>query len=398
MRRLIILGSVAYLTIGFGHVVAGTVMESMVQSYGIQYADGGQLVMNQFLGLVAGMLLMPWLVGRFGYRRPLLCAFALLALAEASYALKPPWAAMLAVAPAAGIGLGLIEALVGAFVITAAKEKANVAMSRIEVFFSIGALLIPLVGAVLISAGIWQAGFAVNAILALATFAVWSRFWPKEAQDQAAASAVSAGDAEEKTGRVPGFWPIILSGCLFFFIYVGMEMSFTHYFPSLLVQQNGLSESAAALSLTVFWGAMTIGRLAAGPAADRWGGGAYLLAMCGLCLAAFAVMLVLNGAAALFGLSFAVGLAMSGMYSIALVFVNRALPGLTERTTSALMACGSMGGALLPKLTGIVFDASGSGSSKWLFMAMALLLLACIVFTVLADRRFKRDRVQRRAA
>ena len=55
MNRLIFLGCIAYLVVGLGQLVVGSVMEPMVHAYGIEYGDGGQLVMNQFLGVLFGI-------------------------------------------------------------------------------------------------------------------------------------------------------------------------------------------------------------------------------------------------------------------------------------------------------------------------------------------------------
>jgi FHS family glucose/mannose:H+ symporter-like MFS transporter len=78
---------------------------------------------------------------------------------------------------------------------------------------------------------------------------------------------------------------------------------------------------------------------------------------------------------------------MSGMFSIALVFANRAVPGITERTTSLLMAAGGIGGALMPKLTGWCLDRFQEEAARWLFAGFGLLLLLFMVWAAaLASR------------
>jgi len=131
MGRLVLLGCIAYLVVGIGQLVVGTVMEPMVEAYGIKYGDGGQLVMNQFLGGLVGILLTPWLIGRIGKKALLLGALGVMTAAEVVYAFQPSWGVMLAAAPFAGIGFGTTEALVGSFIIGSAMGNANVAMSRV---------------------------------------------------------------------------------------------------------------------------------------------------------------------------------------------------------------------------------------------------------------------------
>lgn len=385
MARLVFLGCIAYLVVGLGQLVVGTVMEPMVNAYGVQYGDGGQLVMHQFLGGLAGILLAPWLIARVGKKPVLLTALGVMAIAEAVYTFQPPWGWMLAVAPVAGFGFGTTEAVVGAFVIGAAAGNANVAMSRVEVFFGVGALLMPFAGAALISSGDWAAAFAVVGVLSVITLVVWLVMWPKILDRPGGHEADEAARLLPKQNR-SRVAMILISCAMFFAVYVGVEMSFVHYLPSLLVENNGLTESAAALSLSVFWGAMVLGRLVSGHAADRWGGAAYLLATCIAAAILFVLMGGLESVGATFALTFGAGLAMSGMFAIALVFSNRAAPGMTEKTTSLLMAFGGIGGALFPRLTGWYLDENGADATRWLFAGFAVVMLAVVIWAILAAK------------
>ncbi|WP_240548369.1 MFS transporter [Paenibacillus lignilyticus] len=393
MSRLVYLGCFAYLVVGLGQLVIGAIMEPMVHAYGVQYGDGGQLVMHQFLGGMAGILCAPWLIGKIGKKAVLLSAIGFMTVAEFLYTLLPPWWVMLTIAPFAGVGLGMTEAVVGSFIIGASGAKANTAMSRVETFFGVGALLIPFAGAALIEAGYWKLSFGIVGALAAVTFLLWSIWWPS-VLDQPAASAGGANDSgghEAHAGAAPKLTSrslVILAACaVFFIVYVGLEMSYIHYLPSLLVQTNGLVESSATLALSLFWGAMVIGRLVAGQIADKVGGSVYLIGTCIITAVLFILMTLFTGALPAFVLAFAVGLTMSGMFAIALVFANRATPGMTERTTSLLMACGGIGGALLPKGTGWFLDQHGPEAVRWLFAGTAALMLLVILWASLAARR-----------
>ena len=391
MGRLVLLGCIAYLVVGIGQLVVGTVMEPMVASYGIKYGDGGQLVMNQFLGGLIGIALAPWLMGKIGKKPLLLGALGIMAAAEFIYTLHPTWSVMLTTAPFAGFGFGTMEAVVGSFIIGSALGNANVAMSRVEIFFGVGALLMPFAGAALISGGYWDSAFGLVGGLAAVTLVAWLIFWPT-ILDRPIEHTVHS---EAGLRRMPhrGLALVVLAACsAFFAVYVGLEMSFVHYLPSLLVNQNGLSESTASLSLSLFWGALTIGRMVSGQAADRWGGGVYLLVTCVAAALIFTLLGGVGGTWSTFALTFLAGLAMSGMFAIALVFANRAVPGMTERTTSLLMAFGGIGGALMPKLTGWFLDENGEEATRWLFAGFAVLMLAIIVWALLSAKALGRAR------
>lgn len=387
MSRLVILGCVAYLAVGLGQLVVGTVMEPMVNAYGVQYGDGGQLVMNQFLGGMVGIMLAPWLIGRIGKKALLLSGLALMVVAQTIYVFQPSWEAMLITGPFAGLGFGTTEAVVGSFIIGAAVGNANVAMSRVEVFFGVGALLMPFAGAALIANGYWVAAFGVVGVTTAAALLLWYLFWPK-ILDRVGGHAADEAERDTPTGNRSRaqVWLVLGACAIFFAVYVGFEMSFIHYLPSLLVNNNGLSDSTAALSLSIFWGAMVIGRLVSGHAADRWGGGVYMLVTCIATAVFFILMVGLESVWATFVLTFCAGLAMSGMFAIALVFANRAAPGMTEKTTSLMMAFGGIGGALMPKLTGWFLDENGADATRWLFAGFAVVMLAVIVWALVAAK------------
>ncbi|UVI30530.1 MFS transporter [Paenibacillus spongiae] len=390
MTRLVFLGCIAYLVVGLGQLVIGAVMEPMIHAYGVQYSDGGQLVMHQFLGGMVGMLLTPWLIRKFGKKTVLLSVLGITIAAEAVYVMLPPWTVMLTIAPLAGFGLGTTESVVGSFIIGSTGKNANVAMSRVEVFFGVGALLMPFAGALLIANGYWRMTFGVVGLLAIGALLLWVFYWPslldKRPEDSSGSGSPAAAKPAVMSRR---YLPVLFAGIAFFALYVGLEMSFIHYLPSLLVASNGLSESSATLALSLFWGAMVLGRLVAGQIADRFGGVTYLLLMCAISTVTFGAMGLLTGAAETFILTFGTGLFMSGMFAIALVFTNRAIPGHTERTTSLLMAAGGIGGAVIPRATGWFMDDFGPDATRWLFTGCAVLLFLVMIFAAAAARRTK---------
>ena len=388
MRKLIWLGCLSYFVIGMAHVVMGAVLEPMTAHYGREYADGGQLVFNQFAGYLTGVLALPRIAVRLGKRKTLLSAFALLAAAETVYSLEPPWEWMLAAAPFAGCGFGIIEAIVGAMIIDYVEERKAAAMSRVEVFFGLGALFIPAVSGVLIAYRQWNAAFLAVAALSLAGLMLWRTFpFAKLDEKTAAMRQEEPGAPANYVGKERILLVLMV---FFFFIYVGLEMSDVHFLPSMQVDRLALSPSAAAFSITLFWAAMTFGRLFAGAAAEGFGYARYLIAGC---LGSFAALAGLVHAGRLwssYGSVLLLGLMMAGLFAIALVFANQLMPGKTSRTTSILIASGGIGGALIPKAAGWLMDALGTAATQWALAGLA----AALTLVVAAAHLFARRRAE----
>jgi FHS family glucose/mannose:H+ symporter-like MFS transporter len=391
VKKLLWIGCLSYLVIGIAHVVGGSVLEQLIAYYGVSYKDGGQWIMNQFLGFMVGVLLAPTLTARIGKRGAVLLAMGLLTLSEAAYSLLLPWGWMLAIAPIAGVGFGMTEAIVGAAIIDLVKGKAS-AMSRLETFFGIGALIIPVTVAFLIQEHIWQLSFPILSAMAGITFVLWltmsfgeldsqlglaARPATSGARERAASSHADAkaetsvgadggGSPEDATMSKPSrgvllgysgrLLPFLILCALFFLMYVGMEMSFSNYLPSILITRTEMGEAGAAASLSLFWGTIVLGRLFAGVIAEKVGYGRYLTISTLGAAIVFLLMTIttsLNWMLLLIALG---GLFFSGVFGIALVYANSLLPGMTERTTSLMVAFGGIGGALFPRMTGWLMD------------------------------------------
>ncbi|MUT67914.1 sugar MFS transporter [Paenibacillus sp. NEAU-GSW1] len=399
MRKLLWLGCLSYLVIGLAHVVGGAVLEQMMMKYGLSYKDGGQWIMNQFLGFLVGVLLAPTITSKAGKRGGVLIAIGILTISEAAYSLLPSWGLMLAIAPLAGFGFGMTEAVVGAMVIDmAAQDGKASAMSKVETFFGVGAFLMPTMAGLLIKYDIWQLSFPILSALSGITFILWltMSFGPLDdrigfhARVSAETAAGPQGKASVSSGLLgyqPKAFGFIVLAALFFMVYVGMEMSFSNYLPSILIERSDIAAGSAPAALSLFWGMMIVGRLFAGRLADRAGYARYLLvatagAVCvfiGLGAAgSLNVMLVLIGLSGLF---------FSGIFGIALVYATEKTPSMTERTTSLLVAFGGLGGAFFPRVTGWLMDRYGAGSTLWMISGSIVLMLALLLLMLMQGRR-----------
>ncbi|MFF2889878.1 MFS transporter [Paenibacillus sp. NPDC057967] len=402
MKKLLWMGCLSYLVIGIAHVVGGALLEQLIAHYGITYKDGGQWIMNQFIGFLFGVLLAPALTSRIGKRGAVLIAMALLTLSEAAYSLLLPWGWMLAFAPIAGIGFGMTEAIVGATIIDHMKGKAS-AMSRLETFFGIGALLIPITAAFLIQQHVWQLSFPILSAMAGITFVLWltmsfgslddslsppQRSVPGQGEERQQASVLKRNKNHASwLGYAPKSIPFLALSAAFFMIYVGMEMSFSNYLPSILISRTGMSDSTATAALSLFWGTMVLGRLFAGIIADRIGYASYLFITTAAAAVVFIGMIVFQQQGLLLILIALSGLCFSGVFGIALVYANGLLPGMTERTTSLLVALGGVGGAVFPRVTGWFMDRYSTGTTLYYLSALVIALIAVLIVLMMAGRK-----------
>ncbi|MEK4185826.1 MULTISPECIES: MFS transporter [Paenibacillus] len=365
MKKLIWIGCLSYFVIGLAHVVLGSILPVLLQHYDQNYSAGGELIFSQFAGFLAGVLVSPLLNRRFGKRGGILIATSLLIVAEVAYAFLPPWGWMYFIAVAAGFGFGMIEAVIGTIIIGAVTEGTAIAMSRLEVLFGIGALVMPLIASPLIAAGAWRLAFLIVAAFSLISLILWARghfgnlqrMLDERASVQGADNSHSSSSRSNKKFPYKGKqWILLGIFIVFFFLYVGTEMSLVNFMPAIFIAKLGMTESAAALTVTFFWLAMSTGRLFAGVIAEKISYRAYILSSCLLTLLLLTLFPFTDNRMTAFIVILLLGLFMSGIFSIALVFSSKMLPGTEESTPSIMIASGGVGGALLPLFTGWSMD------------------------------------------
>ncbi|CAM4514118.1 MFS transporter [Paenibacillus macerans] len=387
MKRLIWLGCWSYLLIGLAHVVVGSLMPNLLEQYGKDYSAGGSLIFAQFAGFLVGVLVSPLLLAKFGKIYGLLIATGMLCTAEVCYSLLPPWEWMYAIGAVAGFGFGMIEAVIGTIILVAVTEGTAVAMSRLEVFFGLGALLMPVAAGFFIRAEAWRFSFLVVAGLAFIMLFAWGRGNFGEFRG----ALYAKGKRQDKKGgwlkQYQGARGLLLAVFIvFFFFYVGTEMSFVNFLPSLLIEKLGLDKPTAAFSVTLFWIAMTCGRLVAGIIAEKISYSRYVLWSCIVSFALIALFSLTGGKVVTYILILLFGLFMSGLFSIALVFANKLLVGAEESTPSLLIASGGVGGAVLPLIMGKTMDLGGAYASSWLLAGFLMLLALLSIFAVFIQR------------
>src|SRR5690625_4592691 len=368
MRNFVWIACLIYCLNGFGHIILGTILEPMVDHYGIAYGDGGQLIMNQFLGFLVGVLFAPAIVSSLGRKMTVMLALLSFAIAQLVLGILPNWNFLLFSVPLGGAGIGILETIIAALIIGHLKEKKASVLVLVEVFFGVGALLIPVISAYFIMTGNWNGSFLVVASITLITVILWT-FLPFGELDNALRKqpkkVMENGEKPTRKRYQRKQMPIMIAGAFFFFMYVGTEMVLPNYLPTILNITTTLGASALALSITVFWAAMTIGRLIMTFTIDRIGYGK-LFVIC--CLGQlFSLLLFAISPTVMIGFIaiFLTGLLMGGIFSIGLLIVNENSAGLEEWTTSIMAAMGGLGGAFLPKVAGELIDRFAISVTLW---------------------------------
>lgn len=378
LKKLIWLGCALYLLIGLAHVVLGAILPQLVAHYDLEYKDGGLLIFLQFVGFLIGVVTLPRWAHVFGRRGVVVIALLALFVGQVVYSVLPAWLLMLLIAPFVGFGFGVIEAVISAMIIHFSQDKKAIAISKIEVFFGVGALTMPAIAALFISLGHWRLSFPFIALYTLVVALVWYFTTFDEINDQFKREVSRQEEAQDKRPYPRPMLPVLYLFIVFFFLYVGVEMSFVNFLPAIMIENNIASDATATISVTFFWSTMIIGRLFAGVIAEKINYARYLIYGCSGSLLSLIIFSLMTELWSTYLVVLCYGLFMSGLFAIGLVAADHAFPGMAMRTVSFLVAAGGIGGALFPLMTGWSMDTFSLLTTKVILIFFSFVMLAVI--------------------
>lgn len=368
-----------YMLGGMLTVMLGSVMPELLAHYHASYTMGGFLVLMQAVGFIIGVPATAFFMHRFHHKVVLFLSASLVAIAQVCIGFLPPYIVVALLAVLSGCGASALETAVASYIMELFVGQRAIVMSRLEIAFGLGALGLPFISGLLIAHQSWRGGFFTVGAFALALAIVWlaSSFSlvdtaPVEPLDRTTWSPPVFTSTRTKYGVLALFLFLI-------FVYVGLEGSLNGFLPSIFTTTFHATASLATLSVSVFWGAMVVGRVAIGWVARRLSYEWYLWwSIIGTLLFLLLVASTLS-VGGNFGWMVGVGVSMSAIYSITMVYANHTFPGLERLVTSAVTGFAGIGGAVFPFISGFAMDKIHGSKVIWLFVGYTGLLLLTLV-------------------
>jgi fucose permease len=256
---LIALAYLSFVSLGLPDGLNGVAWPSIRGYFDLPLdALGSLLVM-----FTAGYLVSSFSSGRLLALMSLGSMLALSCLATAvsliGYALAPAWWVMVALGALAGLGAGAIDAGLNTF---AATQFSARIVNWLHACYGAGAASGPVIMTrVLEGYHPWQRGYAIVGVwqlLLAICFGLTRRRWPKAAEHHV--SSPIARTPNITTLKLPAMWLSIAV----FFVYTGIEASAGIWAYSMFTEARGVPMVTAGTWVSVYWGALTVGRLLAG--------------------------------------------------------------------------------------------------------------------------------------
>jgi fucose permease len=362
-RPLFAVGLAAFALIGAQQALYGPAFPALQARYGVGVGEVGQIVSAHFGGGLVGVLLAAPLLRPFGYRRLVAVAALAVALGLVLVATAPAWPAALASAVGAGLGFGMLVALLNLAFARSFGARSTQALAVLNATFGVGAVLGPVPVAIALDRGAGAAalapGFFGLAALAfvVAVASVATRSWPTLPPERV------AGAAPVKWGVVAGFGVALA-------VYVALESNTAAWAPTHLALE--LDVGRAALATSVFWAAVTAGRLVVAALPWRIAPGSFVVGA-GLASAAALGLAHVSG----FGLvAYAlVGLAVAPVFPATIARLARVFPENVERVAPVVLAAGNLGPVLGAPVVGAAAAWAGAGAVPSVLLVLAVVLV-----------------------
>jgi fucose permease len=369
---------VGFVSLGLPDGLLGVAWPSIRQTFGLPLDALGAVFLTTVCGYLAASLTSGWVVERIGVGMLLaLSAFAT-ALSLLAYALAPGWAIIVVVGLLAGLGGGAIDAGLNSYVALAHSPRL---LSWLHACFGVGAATGPAIMMLVLGAGQpWRLGYGIvgaGQLLLGLCFLLTRRQWqvreasaprlPEEALtprpplptvgegEPVGAQFIAPAAPATPTTTHWRFGPAVWLSVFLFLVYTGIETAAGQWAYTLFVEGRGISAQVAGIAVSVYWGALALGRLLGGLIANRIAPATLTRwSMVGMLAGAVLIWLNLTAWLSFFGL---------GLMGLSAASVFPSLIGVTPERFGASRAptiigfqvgAASLGIAGLPALAGVL--------------------------------------------
>jgi len=351
----------------------GVLLPAIGASFRLGPAAEGRLFPANFLGFIAGVLLCGSLSDRLGRKAVLLGGVAAYALGLVLFSRSETFALALLATALVGAGSGAMETVASALAADLFPERRAFLINALQVAFGAGAALGPALAHALLTAGTdWR---TLTLALAAANVLLFLALALQPVADIRQGSEALDRNALRSILRQPAFLALCLSQAL----YVGAEVGFASWMPTYFLRRLPGGAAWAGAVVSVFWIAMTLGRVATGALVTR-----LPLLRLTLFLAAggtvgAALALVWTAPLVTLALVGVTGLCFSGIFGLLLAEAGERYPRFAGTTFGAVVAAGGIGGAVVPWAVGALADTGAGWRGALLLIPLGTALLSALV-------------------
>jgi FHS family Na+ dependent glucose MFS transporter 1 len=365
---------VSFIALGMAMAALGPTLPGLAAQTHVGTGDISYLFTVRSFGFLLGSLFS----GRYYDRlsgHNLMCATLLaMAVTLALMPLVPTLTILLSVMLILGLAEGAVGVGGNALLVWVHQSRVAPYMNALHFFFGLGGVLSPLIIKwTLPMSGNMMAPYLALAILTLPAM-LWLLRLPSPQPERA---------SQEHSGKEPIKYSLVLLIALLLALDIGAELGFGGLIHTFVLRMNLGDFNTAANVTSLFWGALTAGRLLGVPIATRLRPRTILLIDLIGCL--FSITIAILWSTSLMAISVAtacLGLSLSSVYPMVLTFAGRRMK-IGGQEMGFFLVGGSAGGMLVPLLIGKLFDPIGPRVMLFTILFDVLVALLVYLFLIL---------------
>jgi FHS family Na+ dependent glucose MFS transporter 1 len=375
-----------FISLGFGLGITGPALPSLAEQTDSMLGAIGSMFLVGASGGMLGTLIGGRVFDRVPHRH-LVLGFAQLlsALFLGITPLADTLPVLLLIVFLGGIPGGMINTGANTLLMWTHGKKSGPYINGLHFAFGLGAFLAPTIFAQVLNLG----GTYRHAYWALAGIAVpiglFLLFLP--------GSPEHPHKHEDKTQpqeNLLNVLPAVIVALLFLFFYVGSEITFGNWIYTYALTLNLANATRAAYLTSGFWLAFTIGRALSIPIAARFKPGQILsVAFLGGLIALALAISAPNSINTLWGATLAVGFFMAPIWPTGYNLAGQSVK-LTATISSIILLGDSLGGIVLPWVTGQAIERFGAQTMPWLvFSSLAITMFVFVIMLYQSQKTYE---------
>jgi fucose permease len=351
-----VIGCAAFFLIGWSALLVPSLVRSIEAQFGQTDAAIGTYFLINSLASATSSVGGGLLTERVGRRVVLSLAASLLGLGLLMIGTVGSWGLFLLAALPLGLGFGAIDGGVNGLILDLYPESRGRALNLAHICFSLGALGSPLVVGRALEAGIaWEVPIIGTALAAIA-IAVSLAVGPLPSGRHG--RHVDGGVRTATVPRGIGFAWVLVGLAVAIGCYVASEIGVSNWLVRFL---DSATIGLATAALALYWGALSLGRLASAAWSDRFDHArlaAVSATVSGFALVAAVAVPSVPLSIVLFGV---VGFAFGPIYPLIMAVAGERYPTRSAAVSGLLAGCAVIGGVVYPPLMGFMSVTVGLG-------------------------------------
>lgn len=337
--------SFAFLALGLTTGSLGPALPTLAEQTSVGLSTVGFLFTARSLGFMLGSYQSGRLLDKVCGHRMTTIALGVMSLMMFATPLSVWFVVLLLVMLILGIAEATMDVSCNTLLVWTHGERVGAYMNGVHFFFGVGAFFAPIVIAWLSVFGHKSAFWLLALVIApFGLFFLWLPS-PKHKKEVTGDKQISKANTK-----------IVFLISLVFFLYIGAEIGFGGWIYTYAIKLKLSDETNAAYLTSVFWGALTVGRLLSIPLARQIRLEKLLFAnLFGALLSLSLILLLHNSSNALWIGAIGLGFSLASFFPTLFSYSERATD-VTGKTAGKMLMGASAGGMTLPWFVGQVFE------------------------------------------